>query len=289
MSDPRRLRGVDVSTYQGVISHAVAEGLVELGCSFAFIRAAIGTNTRPDDRFAANVQVFDDVGIPLAPYTFVYPRPDLDPIAQAHLHWSICANVGARDGDMSPLIDLEWPPPETKLSDSTIERTWIKMGCSGPQIRDWFKRYADELDRLSGRVSSIYTYRYFDQRAGLGLDPEISTRSLVLADYSYKGRIPDDAACAALKIPPGWVHLLGWQHDGDGGLRLPVSSADVDWNVMPDPEDLAEQRKLPSEPAPLEHDQELADLALASHIITSGFIVEDAIRDYRRERIDVAA
>ena len=284
----KRLRGVDVSTYQGVLTPAIGEALQKEGCDFAYCRCIVGNEKKLDDRFLANIELFNSIGIACGGYLFPYPLPHLDPIAQAEAHVAALETVGTTYGEMAPMIDAEWPPRETKLKDGSIEQTWKKFGCSAPQIREWILKYAARVDELTGCTSPFYSYRYWIACIEAAKAPELGDRPLVLADYSFTGRVPDDAACAALKVPGPWSKVTIWQHDGDGGLRLPVPGGnDVDWNVMPNPEDLSRLLGQPKDPAPLPN--ELPDLASVALAGSMGGMMDDMIAEYRRSRIDEAA
>ncbi len=65
---------------------------------------------------------------------------------------------------------------------------------------------------------------------------------------------------------------------------MPAGGADVDWNVMLDPEDLARLTGQPREPATLP--AELTELVTVAHAQASGLIIDDMIAEYRRTRID---
>ncbi len=232
----RRLRGVDVSQYQGIITDGIAEALVAEGCAFAYCRGAIGNETGIDSRFLANVEVFRRNGIAAGAYLFPFPLPHLDPIAQAEQHVRLIEGLGSNVGDLAPMIDAEWPPRETRLANGTIEATWVKWKCTPAQIRGWLVRYGARLDELSGCDCPYYTYRYWDDCIEGWLSPEIRARRLVLADYTMQGRVPTDDELARVKVPRGWDRITILQHDGDGYLRMPADGADVDWNVMLDPQ-----------------------------------------------------
>lgn len=279
----RRLRGVDVSVAQGSITDAIVDALVTSECSFAYIRGVSGNEKDPDSRMRLNAEVFRRHGIPVGFYFVTFPLPHLDPIAQAEHHVRIIEST-AGPGELAPMIDAEWPPRETRLKDGTIEDTWGKWKCSEVQLREWLLEYADRLDDLSGSSCPFYDYRYHLQCIGAVKAPEFGQRPLVLADYTWSGRVPDDAACAALKVPAPWDRVTIWQHDGDGGLRLP-GGADCDWNVMADPEDLNRLMARPEAsipPPPLD-----ADGITLAHVMASAQIVEDSIAEYRRTRDDI--
>ena len=279
----KRLRGIDVSTYQGVLTDAIVAALIDEGCAFAYVRAAVGTGSRPDDRLVHNIALFKSYGLACGPYFFPYPLPHLDPEVQAELHMSVAEGLGSNVGDLAPMIDAEWPPRETRLKDGTLEQTWAKWGCTDAQIRSWLLRYGRRVDALTGCTCPFYSYRYWLKCVRPELEPEFGLRPLVLADYSWSGRVPDDEACAKLSVPAPWKKVTIWQHDGDGGLRLPAGGADVDWSVMPDPADLDALRGMTRAIPPLP----AIDLTAAQHE-GMGIMLDEMIAEYRRTRIDEA-
>lgn len=290
----RRIRGVDVSAFQGVITDAIAQALVAEGCVFAYVRAAVGTGTKADDRFLANVAVLQRAGIAVGPYFFPYPLIGLDPVGQARLHMQLAAYLGSHTGELAPMIDAEWPPRETRLADGAIEQTWVKRGLSAAQQRAWLEAYGDEIDRLSGCDCPFYSYAYQLSCYEVWLSPKLCARPLHLANYSMQGRVPTDAELAKLVPPKGYTKITTLQHDGTGGLRLPTAAGpntgnDVDWNVMLDANDLWRLMGQQRDPEPTAiSDDEIAKLAAVAHEQASDLIVDDMIADYRRTRIDEA-
>ncbi len=282
-----RIRGVDVSQYQGIIGDAIVEALVRDGCAFAYCRGAIGNEKGVDSRFKANVEVFRRHGVAVGAYLFPFPLPHLDPVAQAEQQMGLIEGLGSNVGELAPMLDAEWPPREEhKVVDGvkTLTYPWKKWGCSAAQIRDWLLRYAARVDELSGCNCPLYTYRYWWACIEGHLETSFGKRPLVLADYTMQGRVPTDAELARVKVPAPWSKITILQHDGDGGLRMPLGGADVDWNVMPDAADLFKLLGQQREPEALP--TELPELVSVAHAQASGLIVDDMIAEYRRSRID---
>jgi len=283
----RRIRGVDVSLYQNLTEEIVQALVEEDEVRFAYVRCAVGTTARRDARFRANVELFKRYGVPVGPYFFPYPLPGLDPVAQARLHVSLAEGLGTSIGELAPMKDYEWPPRETRLKDGTIEQTWKKFGCSAPQIRGWLEAYDEEVDRLSGCDGPAYTYPYWAECVEMWRSPRLTSRPLVLAWYPLKGIVPTDEQLARVPVTRGWDRITIVQHDGDGGLRLPVSGGDVDFDVMLDPADLDRLTGQPREPERTTQ-ADLEALASLAHAGAAGLIAEDEIARYRRERIEQA-
>lgn len=295
MAEQKRVRGVDVSVFQGTITDEIAGCLAAEGCAFAYCRAAVGNGAAPDKNLEANLTVFRRHGIATGRYLFPFPLPKLSPVAHAEHHWRLIEPT-VLDGDLAEAIDAEWPPREEReKTTGRIVSVWAKWGCTAPQIREWLAAYSDRLDVLSGRRGPLYTYRYWWDCIEGWEEPTLTNRLLWLADYGLKGVVPTDEQLARVRPIRGFDRIAILQHDGDGGLRLPTlkgpsTGNDVDWNAMPDPADL-ERLRGPGAPrgeASGATDTFLADVARLGHQEASGLIVEDLVAAYRRERIEAS-
>lgn len=229
---PKLLRGVDVSVVQGIVpwDRVKAEG-----CDFAIMRCAVGNEPRGDVRFAENVARATAAGLVVGGYCFVFPLPHLDARAQARHHVRLLERLGAIEGELAPIADLEWPPREEWKAqpDGTkaLAYPWRRWGCSAGQIAEWCLTYLDEAHRLTGLHWGRYTYRYWAACVGVGDHPEFDRGPLVLADYWASGRVPTPEEVAGLRPLAPWPAPTIIQHDGNGGLRLP-NGADADFNVL---------------------------------------------------------
>ena len=92
------VKGIDVSSYQGVIDRAAARAD---GVEYAFIRAGDGA-TFTDPQFARNWSGAQAAGVLRGAYQFF--RPAQDPIAQAD---RMLAVIAGAPGDLPPVIDVE--------------------------------------------------------------------------------------------------------------------------------------------------------------------------------------
>lgn len=276
------IRGVDVSAFQGVVPWGM---LAHLGFRFGLLRCSIGNENREDVKFDANVKAAREAGVAAGPYHFAYPLPHLDPRAQAQHAFKLADAgghaLGQQVGDMRPALDLEWPPPEK--TGQTAGQEWKKWGCSARQILDWGLAYLEEAELLWGVKPLVYTYPYFWRclSAAGGLDG-YAPYPLWMADYRASGRVPKPTERPTVPKPWGPDSVVMWQHDGDGGLRLP-NGADADFNVLLGGEEAFEELVL-DRPAgvPVPNLDTLAGLS-PSCLLTDADVCE-----YKRDRAEEA-
>jgi GH25 family lysozyme M1 (1,4-beta-N-acetylmuramidase) len=288
MSDPEILRGIDVSAIQGELTDADWEAIAATGIRFAYLRGVVGNEYR-DNKLLQNVERAKRAGIIPGAYVFPFPLPHLTPKWQAEYFVTQLEGVGMNPGELPVAFDLEWPPPEERSDDGrSIIDTWKKWGCSASQIRDWGLECLDRGEALTGRTWMVYTYRYFWKRIEGAKAPEYGKRPLWLADYGYAGKVPTAEQAHAIKGLDPWDKPTIVQHDGDGGLKLP-NGRDADFNVLLGGEDLLASL---TAGAAADKADTLPDLTAilgaisASRLQVDGSITDDAIAEYRRERID---
>lgn len=225
-------------------------------------------------------------GILVAPYVFLYPLPHLDPRAQAEYFVTKLQGMGMAPDELPPMIDVEWPPREQREKDGTLSYPWKRWGCSATQIREHAIVCVERCEELTGIVWPFYSFGYYLDCIEAEKEPRFANRPLVIANYKYSGRWPSDDELASLKPHAPWSRISFVQHDGDGGMRLP-DGRDADFDCFLGTED--ELRALASRRgSPLEVLSETGvDVDLARSQMR-GAIVDDAIADYRRTRIDEA-
>lgn len=213
------IRGIDVSAVQG---HVDWDAVARSGVRFAFLKCATGNEGGLDPRYRENVQNARSAGITIGPYNFAYPlplnagHPGRGPREQAENHFGKAGGLGNAQGDLPPVLDLEWPAPEN----------WPHWFTSAALIRDWGLGYLARYEELSGRVPMVYTYPWFwGKVAASGEVGDYARYPLWLASYTH----------------PPLASLLPWgaptfvQTSGGGG-KLP-SGAPVDENVFMGSED----------------------------------------------------
>lgn len=235
-------KGLDVSVVQGRVDWPAA---YELGCRFAFIKCTEGNRgydpvlalpeNYVDHRRAAGIVGIDPLfdvhtgsalraGMRVAPYHFCYPLPHQDgnpvrdPEAQAKFFWDGAAGLGASQGDLPPMVDLEWPPPEG----------WGKWGCTKPQLIHWGLSFLACCEQLWRRPPVLYTYPDFWSHLGGAAEPAFARYPLCMASYPHPARWPLEAEPAPHVGP--WERATFWQFTG-GGMRLP-GGAPVDYEVF---------------------------------------------------------
>lgn len=278
------IKGIDISAVQGVRPVKEWETLAALGIKFALGRAVVGNDRWDDLAVASNAIRAAQAGIVTRPYVFAYPLPHLSPDEQAE-HFAARLEAMGLLGSGAVACDLEWPPREEyKVIDGvkTLTYPWKKWGCTDIQIREWCARHLDRLEQLVGKVL-VYSYRYWLHCIGAEKLPELATRDLWLADYRWSGRWPTVEECERIVAPRPWKEIAIVQHDGNGGLRLP-SGVDADFNVLlGDEARMAQVLGIGSAPEPL---AEPVVVDPGVRLATDALIVDDAIAEYRRERID---
>lgn len=266
------IRGVDVSIFQGEVDW---KSLAAMGVRFAYLRCSIGNEPGVDVKFVANAKRAREAGIAVGPYHFAFPLPGLDPRRQAKHAFALASvdgrALGLDEGELLPAFDLEWPPPEN----------WARWKCTAVQIRDWGLVYLDEAARLWGCRGPVYTYPWFwrklSEAGGLA---EYARNPLWMADYSASGRVPRDDERPKIPAPWDGDSLWCWQHDGDGGLRMP-NGVDIDFNVIPDELTLSAFTRSSSYwGTPVE------DVEPIPAVMRSNAMIDEAIRGYRANRVN---
>lgn len=273
------VRGADVSVIQGTVPWKDLAAVL----SFAFARCQVG-NDGKDLRFDANVAAMLEFGILPSAYHFPFALRHLDPVAQADLFAkaSLVGHdahpLGADKGELPPAFDLEWPPPDGP-------KGWAARGLDADFIVDWALACLARMTANTGVKPIVYSYPYFIQAcskaknfAGL-----MKYKLWIAGGPQYEkgdGHIPD----LDKERPPivaGWGgDWLFWQHDGNGGRRLP-NGADADFNVFR--YDVATLHALAQATEPQLPAPDPVEVLLA-HQATSNLIVEDAVAVMRAER-----
>lgn len=277
------VRGIDVSAMQGDITDADWAAIKKLGIEFAYMRLAVGNETWIDARARKNAERAKTHGVTPGFYLFPYPLPHLDPKKQIDRFVRLLDGLGMNPGELPPMFDLEWPPPEE----------WAKWKCSPGQLQDWGLTALERADELTGVRWPVYLYRWWAKMANLASAPQYGRYPLVIADYTYMGVVPTPEQIDATKIIAPWTKdaLLSVQHDGNGGLRLP-NGVDADFQVMPGGhEALVQWSRGSTKPvsAPV---SDRSRTLYPGAIITSDndvAIIDSEIAAYRRNRVDIAA
>lgn len=221
--------GCDAFSGYGLIDFNLAR---QSGIRFVWLKCQEGNKGR-DPAFLRNLARARDAGVAVGAYSFAFPLPHgpglpsgRSALEQARLFYDACAGLGSQPGELSPALDLEWPPPNE----------WAKWGCSAQQISDWGRECCEAMALLWGRLPVIYTYPWF-------------WTALSKADVSWAARYPlwmahythPDAGIPEGKspvVPAPWSDWVAWQYSADGSKeRIPgVPACPVDRDVIRDEE-----------------------------------------------------
>ena len=189
---PSVVKGVDVSTYDGVVDWPTVKGA---GVDFAFARISDGT-THPDDRFAANWPAMKSAGVVRGAYQ--YFRASEDPVLQANLVATALTNAGGLvTGDLPVVADVETADGQTPAVVETKLKNWLGA-----------------VEAATGRKPIVYT--------SVGTWPVTSNAfagyTLWVANYGV--------TCPAL--PPGWTSWAFWQTSATGTTKGITGKGDLD-------------------------------------------------------------
>lgn len=212
------IRGFDVSAVQGILD---VPSIVAAGYQFAILKCQQGNDGKDPD-FETNRKALNAAGILVSAYHFVYPLPHLDPAAQAEIFFK-ASDCGTNVGDLPVCVDFEWPAPEL----------WAHWGCTAVQIGKWFKSFLEKMTELFGHRPVVYTYPWFITallQGGADLSFLVDY-PLWMADYSHAGKLITEGMSPLIPKPWQGRQWFFWQHDGNGGLRLPNGS-DADFDVF---------------------------------------------------------
>lgn len=211
---------LDVGESQGMITLAHWRAIATSGVRGIVARCGNGNNPA-DLTFARNRDGARGVSIGVGPYHVGFPlNPDgihsgRNAATQALMHYNACAGLGSEDGEIRPVLDLEWPMPVD----------WPKWKLTASSVRGWTFDWGHASAKLYGRKPILYLYPDFDLHLLAGasaveLQAFTDLFDLWLARY--------EVAAPGTVAP--WSAPILWQKS-DGGGRLP-SFAKVDEDVF---------------------------------------------------------
>lgn len=218
------IRGIDVSSVQGAIDWP---SVAAWGAQFAIIKCSEGNHADPDAFFARNVEGARKAGLVIGAYHFAYclppdpAHPGRSPEDQAAAAHRMSGGLGALDGELPPVIDLEWPAPDK----------WAQWRCSAAQIRQWALDAIDAWTGLFDCKPMIYTYPDWWMHVGGGSEPTFGSCPFWPASYPHDQSAWPSDGDRPMMLPP-WTDWSCWQFSG-GGIRLP-NGTPVDGNVVAD-------------------------------------------------------
>jgi len=200
------LRGIDCSSYQGVIAWPlVAE---QCNLRFAIVKTAEGMGSSPDVKAGSNVIAANKAGLAVGGYFFLHPQASMKAEAQAKLHFTLAQDVGLnRPGDLPPFVDLEGPLPTS----------WSNVGFTPSSLRGWTLDYLAALGSLWGMVPCLYSYPDFLMQLGVGGEPAFSSFGLWMASFTSPSGWPIDGQHPMVLRP--WTSWQFWQWSSN--LKLP--------------------------------------------------------------------
>lgn len=213
-------------------------------------QACRGNEPEKDDpAFAANVAAARAAGIAVGAYLFPYPLPpgkDVNgleiagrtPQEQAERFARVSSLLGCVRGELSPMIDAEWPPPNE----------WARWGCSAQQLSDWLRTCCEEIARRFGRLPVIYTYPWWWSELARGADVSWARRyPLWIAHYLHPGPGLPPPSVQPARVAPWDGDWSIWQYSAEGSSeRVPGCVAcPVDRDVIRDEETLRRLMGLP--------------------------------------------
>jgi lysozyme len=225
------LPGVDTHAGYGRINWKL---VAESGVRFMWNKSAEGNEPAKDDQtWMRNCAEAQANGIAAGVYFFPYPLPYGDgkpagrhPLEQAERFHRRVNGFGSRHGELSPVVDAEWPPPHE----------WAKWGCSAPQVAAWLREHCEAVALLFGRLPVIYTYPWFWAELTKRADVSWAGRyPLWMASYTHPGPgIPLPARHPP--VPAPWRDWAAWQYSAEGSReRVPgIPACPVDRDVMRD-------------------------------------------------------
>jgi GH25 family lysozyme M1 (1,4-beta-N-acetylmuramidase) len=194
------LPGIDVSHYNGEVDWSRVQGD---GIRFAIAKATDGTNL-VDERYAANKQQSETLGLAFTAYHFA--RPDAsagDAVAEAD--WFV-ANAKLTGNNLVPVLDLE-----------------TSGGLSARKLTRWAKDWLGEVEAQLRVKATIYTTASF-WRAHLGDTPWFADQGyrLWVAHWTTKAQ---PAMPAANWGGHGWTM---WQYSSCGAVDGINGCVDLD-------------------------------------------------------------
>jgi lysozyme len=219
--------GIDLCSIQG---HVDWDKVAASGIKFAYIKASQFSSTM-DYSFGENARRAKEAGLAVGAYHFAFCQSD--PEAQARFFFRASDGVGQAEGELPPVLDLEFSRDMTPKP-----------------IVEWAVRFMAEAERLwypnnplriaygsPVRRPMLYTYPAFAK----SLQPLLKASELTkygLWIASYKANNGPGAAWTPgtddkPTLPEGWDDYNVWQYSGNGGIKVPGIGPDCDRNVIP--------------------------------------------------------
>lgn len=190
VDDGRTPVGIDISSHQhNNGSHMNVREVAVNGQDFAFIKATEGTHY-VNPHFRPDVVDFVDSNTPIGFYHYGRPTSNPEEAREQARFFVDVTGMGIGVKSLPPVLDIEEP-----------------QGLSPRQLIDWTHAYVDEIKKLTGRDTMIYTYPYF-WKHNMGNTTEFNHLPLWIAHYTTNNQ-PGS-------LPGGWTDWTFWQHTSEG-------------------------------------------------------------------------
>lgn len=228
------ITGIDVSAYQHPPYAATPidwRAVANAGHRFAIIKATEGERYA-NPHFARDRRLAAEAGLIVGSYHFGRWEPAagvsvVDDARAEAAHYARTVGV-VREGELSPVLDLEWITGQKRDHD---------------ELALWARTFLEECEQRLGRWPVLYTgpsfWRYCLLPDKRDLSLELTSWPLWIVDYT-----PTDGAPDPMRDARAWRWSI-WQTTGHGSC--PGVSGGVDLNVARDWETLRQLAGLPPE------------------------------------------
>lgn len=183
------------------------------GHDFAFVKAdegpvANGRSYYTNPYFTQDWNGAAAAGLYRGAYHFARPKLPLSTAIDDARHFVSVTGTMQGSGDLPPVLDIE-----------------VTGGLSPANVAQWSRLWLQEVERLTGRVSIIYTGYYF-WRDSVGAPTDFGRYPLWLATWT-------DAAAPTL-IPASWSTWTFWQWTATGSSPGIPHTVDLNRFCCPD-------------------------------------------------------
>jgi GH25 family lysozyme M1 (1,4-beta-N-acetylmuramidase) len=185
--------GIDVSNWQGTVNWTK---VVANGNKFVYIKATEG-ETYLSNTFVTQYTGAKAAGLYVGAYTFA--RPDDSAVKTADYFLSQ-ARYQSDGQTLPPMLDIEWP----YSSNGKFVAPYPCYGLTPTAMVAWIQAFVDEVMRLTGSVTTIYTAPNWWNTC-TGGSSAFATEPLDVGSYA-----------AAPVLPGGWSKWTIWQYATTG-------------------------------------------------------------------------
>lgn len=210
----QHLHAIDVAHYQGRINWAAVKA-AGVHCAWIKIGGA-DDGTYSDSMAATNLANAAAAGLPYGTYYFAHPHTS-DELARLQAQDAVRRGHGK--GECLPALDLETNP----------------TGMTKPALDAWTLAFVQEVERLTGRTSIIYTGAYTgighnNPATGRPYTPQLGRYPLWIANYPTNKPGFRPTTTNGPPIPAAWNKWAVWQHNAV--TSVPGIVGDVDQDII---------------------------------------------------------